>query len=244
MKENKYDDPLFFAKYAQMDRSRLGLAGAGEWPTLRRLLPDFDGRDVLDLGCGYGWHCAYAAEHGARSVLGIDLSEKMLAVAQRDHAAPGIAYRRLAIEDADFAADSFDVVLSSLALHYVADLDALVRRIARWLRPGGVFVFSCEHPVFTAEGTQDWYRDAQGSILHFPVDHYFCEGARQAVFLGERMTKYHRTLTSYVGALLENGFALTGLAEPHPTQQMIDTIPGMADEMRRPMMLILRGEKQ
>ena len=54
MKENKYDDPLFFAKYAQMDRSRLGLAGAGEWPTLRRLLPDFDGRDVLDLGCGYG----------------------------------------------------------------------------------------------------------------------------------------------------------------------------------------------
>lgn len=145
MKENKYDDPVFFAKYAQMDRSRLGLKGAGEWRTLEPMLPDFAGRDVLDLGCGYGWHCAYAAEHGARSVLGLDLSEKMLAVARRDHVAPVIEYRRMAMEDTDFADGSFDVVLSSLAFHYVADFGALVRNIARWLRPGGDFVFSCEH---------------------------------------------------------------------------------------------------
>lgn len=244
VKENKYDDPVFFAKYAQMDRSRLGLRGAGEWRTLEPMLPDFAGRDVLDLGCGYGWHCAYAAEHGARSVLGLDLSEKMLAVARRDHAAPVIEYRQGAMEDADFADGSFDVVLSSLAFHYVADFGALVRNIARWLRPGGDFVFSCEHPVFTAEGSQDWYRDENGNILHFPVDNYYIEGERQAVFLGERVTKYHRTLTSYVGALLSNGFALTGLAEPQPPQEMIDTIPGMADELRRPMMLILAAKKR
>lgn len=244
VKENKYDDPVFFAKYAQMDRSRLGLRGAGEWRTLEPMLPDFAGRDVLDLGCGYGWHCAYAAKHGARSVLGLDLSERMLAVARRDHVAPVIEYRQGAMEDADFADGSFDVVLSSLAFHYVADFGALVRKIARWLRPGGDFVFSCEHPVFTAEGSQDWYRDENGNILHFPVDNYYIEGERQAVFLGERVTKYHRTLTSYVGALLSNGFALTGLAEPQPPEEMIDTIPGMADELRRPMMLILAAKKQ
>ena len=82
MKENKYDDERFFEKYGEMSRSRYGLAGAGEWPALEPLLPDFSGKEVLDLGCGYGWHCAYAAAHGARSVLGIDLSEKMLAAAQ------------------------------------------------------------------------------------------------------------------------------------------------------------------
>ena len=244
MKENKYDDPVFFEKYAQMDRSRLGLYGAGEWRTLEPMLPDFAGRDVLDLGCGYGWHCAYAAEHGARSVLGLDISEKMLAVACRDHAAPVITYRNVAMEDAAFADGSFDVVLSSLAFHYVADFGSLVRKTARWLRPGGDFVFSCEHPVFTAEGSQDWYRDENGSILHFPVDNYYMEGERNAVFLGERVTKYHRTLTSYVNTLLDNGFALTGLAEPQPTQEMIDTIPGMADELRRPMMLILAAKKR
>ena len=244
VRENKYDDPVFFEKYAQMDRSRLGLQGAGEWKTLEPMLPDFAGRDVLDLGCGYGWHCAYAAEHGARSVLGLDISGKMLEVARGHHAASVIEYRRMAMEDADFADGSFDVVLSSLAFHYVADFGALVRKIVRWLRPGGDFVFSCEHPVFTAEGPQDWYRDEQGNILHFPVDNYYIEGRRQAVFLGEQVTKYHRTLTSYVGALLSGGFTLTGLAEPHPPQEMIDTVPGMADELRRPMMLILSAKKQ
>ena len=244
VKENKYDDPVFFEKYAQMDRSRLGLQGAGEWKTLEPMLPDFAGRDVLDLGCGYGWHCAYAAEHGARSVLGLDISGKMLEVARGHHAASVIEYRRMAMEDADFADGSFDVVLSSLAFHYVADFGALVRKIVRWLRPGGDFVFSCEHPVFTAEGSQDWYRDEQGNILHFPVDNYYIEGRRQAVFLGERVTKYHRTLTSYVGALLSGGFTLTGLAEPQPPQEMIGTVPGMADELRRPMMLILAAKKQ
>ena len=82
MKEDRYDDPAFFAKYSQMPRSRYGLEAAGEWETLRMLLPDFAGRRVLDLGCGYGWHCIYALEHGAAAVTGVDISEKMLAVAR------------------------------------------------------------------------------------------------------------------------------------------------------------------
>ena len=69
MKENPYDNPEFFEKYSQMDRSKKGLSGAGEWAALKELLPDFSGKRVLDLGCGYGWHCAYAAEHGAVSVV-------------------------------------------------------------------------------------------------------------------------------------------------------------------------------
>ena len=67
MKENKYDDNIFFQKYSQMSRSQKGLAGAGEWETLKKMLPDFKGKRVLDLGCGYGWHCIYAMEHGASS---------------------------------------------------------------------------------------------------------------------------------------------------------------------------------
>ena len=39
-KENKYDDDIFFQKYSQMSRSQQGLAGAGEWETLRKLLPE------------------------------------------------------------------------------------------------------------------------------------------------------------------------------------------------------------
>ena len=82
MKENKYDNDIFFEKYSQMERSKKGLSGAGEWETLKALLPDFQGQRLLDLGCGYGWHCIYAMEHGAVSAVGVDISGKMLEVAR------------------------------------------------------------------------------------------------------------------------------------------------------------------
>ena len=242
MKENKYDDPIFFQKYSQMSRSQQGLEGAGEWETLQKLLPDFTGKRVLDLGCGYGWHCIYAAEGGARSVLGTDISQRMLEVAKEKTAAPQVAYRLAAMEDLDFPAGSFDVVLSSLALHYVCDFGTLAAKIAGWLSVGGDFVFSVEHPVFTAEGSQDWYYDGEGKILHFPVDNYYYEGERDARFLGEHVVKYHRTLTTYLDTLLQNGLSLRRIVEPQPPREM-RSLPGMADEMRRPMMLLVAAVK-
>ena len=233
-----YDDPVFFEKYAQMGRSQYGLSGAGEWPTLQAMLPDFSGKCVLDMGCGYGWHCEYAVQQGARSVLGVDLSQRMLdeAIAHRSH--PRIEYRRAAIEELDLAPGSFDLVISSLALHYVQDFAAVARNVRRMLAPGGSFVFSVEHPIFTAEGSQDWVYHPDGSIRHFPVDNYAYEGERETVFLGDRMRKYHRTLTTYITALIAAGFIIADLREPTPPDHLLH-IPGMQDEFRRPMMLIL-----
>ena len=243
MKENKYNDPAFFEKYSQMERSKKGLSGAGEWHELQKLLPDFQGRRVLDLGCGYGWHCKYAADHGAAYVLGADISQKMLDTAQEKNPGAVIEYRCAAMEDLTFQGGSFDAVLSSLAFHYVRDFGPLVQNISHWLRPDGSFVFSVEHPVFTAYGSQDWYYDENGEILHFPVDNYYIEGRREAVFLGERVTKYHRTLTTYLDTLLQNSFQILRVVEPQPPEDMMD-LPGMKDELRRPMMLLVSAEKR
>lgn len=243
MKENRYDDQTFFEKYSQMARSRQGLNGAGEWPTLQSVLPDFTGKAVLDLGCGYGWHALYAAEQGAASVMASDISEKMLAVAREKNAHRAITYRREAFEDADYAPGSFDVVLCSLMLHYLSDYNDFVEKVHRWLKPGGILVYTVEHPVFTAYGSQDWYYGPDGEILHFPVDNYYIEGQRDAVFLGEHVVKYHRTLTTYLEGLLARGFTLLHVREPQPTEEMVRTIPGMADELRRPMMLIVSARK-
>ena len=78
---------------------------------------------------------------------------------------------------------------------------------------------------------------------HWPVDRYYEEGPRQAVFLGETMTKYHRTLETYLSALLENGFAIAGLAEARPSPEQLASDPAMAHELRRPMMLLLSAQK-
>ena len=180
---------------------------------------------VLDLGCGYGWHCIYAMENGASSVVGVDISHKMLEVAKGKTHFPQIEYECCAIEDVDFPEESFDVILSSLAFHYVADYENLIKKIYRMLKAGGNLVFTVEHPVFTAHGTQDWYYNEKGEILHFPV------------------TKYHRTLTTYLNTLLSNSFIINQIVEPQPPENMMD-IPGMADEMRRPMMLIVSAKKK
>lgn len=242
MKENKYDDAVFFQKYSQMSRSKEGLDGAGEWYEMQKLMPDFNGKRVLDLGCGYGWHCFYAAEHGAEYVLGTDISEKMLEVARQKNQFENIEFQRIAMEDIECEDESFDVIISSLALHYVKDYRELAEKISRWLKPGGRFVFSVEHPVFTAYGTQNWYYNEDGEILHFPVDNYYYEGEREAVFLGEKVTKYHRTLTTYLNTLLNLGLRIEQVVEPMPPENMLD-IPGMKDEMRRPMMLLVSAVK-
>ncbi|MDD6033599.1 MAG: methyltransferase domain-containing protein [Oscillospiraceae bacterium] len=243
MGENIYDREAFFRQYSRMDRSVYGLDGAGEWHALKKLLPEFSGKRVLDLGCGFGWHCSWAADHGAVSVLGIELSEKMLAGAKQRNSRSQVTYRHCAIEAYEYPENTFDVVLSSLVLHYVADLDTVFRQVFRTLIPGGWFVFSVEHPVFTAEGRQDWLYDAEGKPLCWPVDHYFQEGKRNAVFLGEEMIKYHRTLTTYLRCLLNNGFVLEQLVEPEPDPALLDR-PGMREELRRPMMLLAAARKK
>lgn len=198
MKENKYDDEHFFEEYSRFPRSVKGLSAAGEWHELKKMLPDFKGKRVLDIGCGFGWHCIYAAENGAKTVLGTDISEKMLAVAKEKSTFANVTYQKMAMEDMDFAPDSFDVVISSLAFHYTPDFGDICERIRKCLTTGGDFVFSVEHPIFTAYGTQDWSYDENGNRNHWPVDNYFTEGERNSVFLGEQVVKYHKTLTTYL----------------------------------------------
>lgn len=242
MAENKYDDKDFFRKYSQMNRSQIGLDGAGEWAAFKKLLPDFKDSRVLDLGCGYGWHCNYAMEQGASSVVGVDISQKMLEVAMEKTNYPQIEYQHCAIEDIEFPDEHFDIILSSLAFHYIADYEALIKNIYDILKVGGHLIFTVEHPTFTAQGPQDWHYNEKGEILHFPVDNYFYEGKRSAVFLGEKMTKYHRTLTTYLTTLLSNDFIINHIVEPQPTENTLDSSK-LHNEMRRPMMLIVSASK-
>lgn len=243
-KQNKYDEASFFANYSQMARSTTGLEAAGEWPAFRALLPDLKNKKVLDLGCGFGWHCRYVREQGASKVVGIDLSEKMLERARESTNDPAIEYQQGAIEDIDFGAATFDVVISSLALHYVSDFNTVCHKVQHYLVPGGQFIFSVEHPIFTALAAQDWYYNQAGERLHWPVDHYQQEGLREASFLNHTVIKYHRTLANYVNTLLESGFTLTKLCEPYPTTQILETHPEWQDETRRPMFLLLAALKQ
>lgn len=244
MEENEYDNAKFFKAYSNFPRSIQGLKAAGEWPDFQKMLPDFTDKRVLDIGCGFGWHDFYASEHGAKSVLGIDLSKNMLKVAAKKNHYSNVHFQRMPMEKIDFPKDSFDVVISSLALHYTPDFNNICQSVDKSLVSGGDFVFSVEHPVFTAAGAEEWNYDENGQIRDWPVDNYFSEGLRTTNFLGEKVVKYHKTLTTYLNTLMQNNFNITGIVEPTPPQRLLDSVPGMKDELRRPMMLIVAAQKK
>lgn len=240
MKQNKYDYDSFFAAYKEIPRSQKGLEGAGEWPLLKKMLPPFVGKSVLDLGCGFGWHCRHAREEGANKIIGVDLSEKMLQEARQMTSDAAITYTKGAIEEIDFPNDSFDIVVSSLALHYVQSFDAVCKKVKDVLKPGGTFVFSVEHPIFTSRSEQDWHYDDAGNKLHFPIDRYKEEGVRNTSFLGNDVIKYHRTFSTYLQNVLTNGFQITAVEESGAPA----LIPQWKDEDRRPMFLLLSAVKK
>lgn len=237
---NVYDHENFFEAYAKMPRSREGLEAAGEWRQLRPLFPALQGKRVLDLGCGYGWHCRYAVEQGAEQVLGIDVSERMIEAARLRNGDGRIAYRVCGIEEYEYPENAWDCVVSNLVLHYIGDIEGVFRKVYRTLRPDGVFLFNIEHPVFTAGVGQDWIYGEDGTPLYWPVDDYFVPGERKTRFLGCGVVKQHHTLTQILMGLLRTGFSLEAVEEAEPPEDMMD-LPGMRHELRRPMMLLVRA---
>jgi SAM-dependent methyltransferase len=236
MPQNIYDDPAFFEGYSQLRRSREGLAGAPEWPALRSMLLPLEGLRLLDLGCGFGAFARWAREMGAASVLGVDRSENMLARAQTQDT--GVTYALADIEHLALPEAAFDLVYSSLTLHYIADFGAVCATIERLLVPGGRLVFSVEHPLFTAPRNPGWRTDPDGSKV-WPINAYLLEGQRVTEWITPGVVKYHRTVASYVNSLLAQGFQLVRLEEWGPTQEQIAAHPEWADEVHRPPFLLL-----
>jgi len=242
MTQNIYDNDEFFEGYSRLARSVEGLDGAPEWPALRALLPDLHGLRVLDLGCGFGWFCRWARQAGAARVLGIDVSEKMLARARTTAPDPAIDYIRADLEHLELAPGSVDLAYSSLALHYIKDLDGLLAIVHGALVPGGSLVFSVEHPIYTAPAEPRWSTDAAGRKI-WPVDGYLHEGPRSTDWLAKGVIKQHRTIATYLALLLRLRFTLTHVEEWGPTDEQIAAKPNWADERQRPPFLLVAARR-
>jgi SAM-dependent methyltransferase len=241
MTQNIYDNETFFEAYSQLPRSVSGLKDAPEWGALRALLPELRGLRVLDLGCGFGWFCRWAREHGAASVLGVDLSERMLARAKAETHDPAISYARADMEHLDLPPGSFDLAYSSLAFHYIENLAGLMARVRAAVVPGGRLVFSVEHPIVTAPAEPGWSADAAGRKT-WPVNRYLDEGPRSTDWLAKGVIKQHRMLATYLNMLIWSGFAISHVEEWGPTEEQVVSQLGWADERQRPPFLLVAAD--
>lgn len=183
-------------------------------PAMLGLLPDVQGRKVLDAGCGPGAYAEQLVDRGA-TVVGCDISERMLELAA-NRLSKSIADGRVELMLLDmtqpltvFPDNEFDVVNAPLCLDYVSDWRSLFKEFYRILKPGGVFLFSCGHPAFDAEYFQS--RD------YFAVERVECiwKGFGKKV----RMPSYRRPLEEIFAPIFYAGLVVDRVHEPLPTDE-------------------------
>jgi ubiquinone/menaquinone biosynthesis C-methylase UbiE len=235
--QNIYDNPEFFSGYLTLRKNDQGFNALIENPAIRSLFPDVAGKTIIDLGCGFGDLCRYLHELGAGFVLGIDISERMLAVAETQTNKKTIQYKRCAIEDFSIDVGSVDLVVSSLALHYIADYLKLVKKIYAGLKIGGHFIFSVEHPMSTAN-PQAIHCTSDNE--YWPIFNYRNEGQFQQTWFIENVIKYHRTIQTYINNLIEAGFAIEKILEPMPNDELTTKRPDFTIHQIRPPILVIR----
>ena len=242
--QNIYDNNTFFEGYQKIRENKNNANNIFETPALLSLLPDLKNKTVLDLGCGAGSHCFEFAKDGAAKVVGVDISKKMLEVAEKENHHPKITYLNMPMENINGLNEQFDLVVSSLALHYVKDFRKLVADVFNLLNNNGVFIFSQEHPLNTCfSGENRWTKDEMGKKLFANISNYSSDGERESVWFVDGVKKYHRTFSTLVNTLIEIGFAIEKMIEPIPTEEMLEKYPDYKDLLHKPDFLIVRARK-
>lgn len=243
MAQNIYDDPAFFAGYSDFPRSRIGLDGTAEWASFRALLPVVAGKRVVELGCGFGHLSRWLAAEGARSVVGYDLSEKMLASARAATNDPSVEYRRADLETLVLDQGSADLVVSSMTLHYLADFARVAAMLHQAIAAGGDLVFSVEHPVYAARAVPEWV-EADDGRQSFAIVDYSLEGPRKTDWIVDGVVKYHRTIATMLNTLTDAGFSYRAMDEWRPSPAQLSANPEWhGTELTRPMFLLIAVHK-
>src|SRR5690625_4146987 len=147
MKQNIYDNPVFFKEYTSLRESGITFNDFVEQPAIKSLISTFQEKSILELGCGTGHFSKYCIENGASKVIAVDISNNMIEKAQKENAHEKIEYICAAIEDLELQNQKFDLIISSLAVHYIKDYSNLIAKIKGLLIKNGEFIFSTEHPI-------------------------------------------------------------------------------------------------
>lgn len=201
-----------------------------EKPAIRAELPHLHGLEVISIGCGSGVDARWLADNGAKQVVGIDISEGLLAIAKKKN--PDIVFHEMDMEHLDFPDESFDLAYSSLAIHYVDDWTQPLKEAHRILRKNGLYVFSCGHPIdsameYVTEGDYKYARlgrrvNQLTSERTIYGDYLVPEsGGVKPVkgMLGDiEVVVYHRTFSKMIEQIQGSGFTIERAVEPQPIE--------------------------
>ncbi|WP_270180754.1 class I SAM-dependent DNA methyltransferase [Alkalihalobacillus sp. CinArs1] len=208
-----YDNQTFYDNYMKRRHRKESPNDLIETPALLKLLGSVKGKRILDLGCGDASLGNLLSE--CDDYTGIDGSANMIERASQNlHGTNGQAIHT-SLQDFDYPVAAYDTVVSQLVLHYIEDLEEVLKKVKRTLKEDGKFVFSVQHPLLTAS----FESMKNGKRSNWIVDDYFVSGKRVEPWIGEHVVKYHRTIEEYFMLLQHAGFVVENLREATPIKE-------------------------
>ncbi|WP_067726576.1 class I SAM-dependent methyltransferase [Oceanobacillus damuensis] len=242
MKQNIYDNPVFFKEYISLRESGVTYNDFVEQPAIKSAISSLKDKSILDLGCGTGHFAQYCIVNGASRVMGVDISRNMIDQAKKKNGHEKIEYICTPIEDLDLHNQKFDLIISSLAVHYIEDYSQLIVKVKSLLNKNGEFIFSTEHPIVTARNDmKNWVKDSKGNKLHWALDNYQEEGTREQHWYIDGVIKYHRTISTLLNTLIDNGLILEKIIEPQAIPSGLVQMPKLVNEERRPSFIVIKS---
>lgn len=244
MKEeyNLYDNQEFFDGYKKLRSNKMSANNVEEKPAFFAKMPSLQGKSILDLGCGYGENCKTFAQMGANYVLGIDISEKMLSVAKEQNLLPNVEFRKMSMNNLTDMDRKFDVVVSSLAFHYIEDFGALICSIKNLMNDGGILLFTQEHPIATAPKSGIKWKTNGDYIEGVLLTDYSEEGVRNVNWIIEHVIKYHRKTSTIINTIINQGFVIMEIDEPSVSNEIIQKEHCLSRCLHAPDYLIVKAK--
>lgn len=248
MEQNIYDNAHFFKEYQAMRKGTLSANDLIEIPEIRLMMPDLSGKRVLELGCGAGGNAPFFIEKGASFYLGTDISVNMINEAKNTFENEKVSFQVLKMEDLSTLQEQFDVIISSLAIHYVADFDKLCKDVYRLLPKEGYFIFSQEHPIGTGtilnEECQKEDKTKIGDKEYYLVSNYNENGKRIVDWNDCKVVKYHRNFSYLINTILLNQFKIVEFREPTPSEELLKIKPKLKNQFDKPYFLFVSLKKE
>ncbi|MBU1245959.1 MAG: class I SAM-dependent methyltransferase [Nanoarchaeota archaeon] len=195
-----------------------------EKPAMYSLLGNVRGKTILCLGCGAGEECAYIKSLGAKKVIGVDISKGLIKLAKRNF--PDIEFKVMDMEKLKFAKSSFDLIYSSLVLHYVKNWVRVFNEVKKVLKKNGVFLFSTHHPAYSSalkkiKGNEKlqilgYKRNNKTKKIEVYGDYLRDRKISEIWFKNFKVTYYYKSFSSIMKDILKSNFKITDCIEPRP----------------------------
>lgn len=180
-----------------------------------KLIGNVKGKSVLEIGCGGAFNGIVLAKQGAR-VSGLDLSEEQLKQAAKNAGNQGVKIDLFqgSMENLSaFKSNSFDIVISIMAMMYVGNIKQVFKEVKRVLKPNGVFIYSTEHPIY------DVVLDNQFKDVNSCNISYYDEWENRFKWKPEdenEFVEFIRPLSSEINAIAEAGLLIERFIELKP----------------------------